>query len=60
MNIVHFILIIHYSKSTIHLAIIGRARTFGRGTVRRGTVHRKKKLVSASLGLVRLGQIKLG
>ena len=31
--------------------IYQRARTFGRGTVRRGTVHRKKKiLVSARLG----------
>ena len=33
----------------IYLSI--RARTFGRGTVRRGTVRRKKKkLVSARLG----------
>ena len=38
------------ARSTF-LCSFDRARTFGRGTVRRGTVRRKKKmLVSARLG----------
>ena len=36
--------------------IFDRARTFGRGTVRR----KKKMLVSVRLGKVRLDQVKLG
>ena len=32
------------------ILVINRERTFGRGTVRRGTVHRKKELISVRLG----------
>ena len=38
------------------MTVIMRARIFHRGTLPRGTVHRKKKLLVS----VRLGQIRLG